>query len=160
MQTKTIATLLLVTSVSLSGCSTTPETESSPSAWNAYQQFKKELENNPEKPAFDRHLASDWIELFDSAEGGELNELKNYAAYPVWLSSTRAHYEKASESGYCLSANGTAFDGSPGTVSVQYVREQDQVKASEIHYQYWENESEFPDEAKCPSDFELGFPES
>ncbi len=41
--------------------------------------------------------------------------------------------------------------------AVRYIRENDELKASEIHYQYWESEEEFPAEAKCPEDFELGF---
>lgn len=75
------------------------------------------------------------------------------------LSTTHAHYQILSEDGYCLSVNGIAFDNTPGTVSVRHVIEDDQVKASEVHYRYWESEQKFPDEAKCPHAFELDFPD-
>lgn len=159
MQTKKITSFLVLTTLILSGCSTTSERDLPANAWQAYQSFKKELESNLQTTDFNQHLASNWIEYFDNAEGDELKELKNHAAYPAWLSTTLAHYQMFSEDGYCLSVNGIAFDNTPGTVSVRYVIEDDRLKASEIHYRYWENEDEFPDEAKCPEDFELDFPD-
>lgn len=159
MQTKKITCFLLLATHMLSGCSTTPERELPANAWQAYQSFKKELESNLQTTDLSRHLASNWIEFFRNAEGHELEDLKNYAAYPAWLSTTHAHYQMPSEDGYCLLVNGIASDQTPGTVSIRYIIEGDRLKASEIHYQYWGNGGEFPDEAKCPEDFELDFPD-
>lgn len=155
-----ISGLLLCAVAWISGCSTTPQGGSSPNTWLAYNSFKQVLENNPQTTDFRDHLASNWTKLFESADGDDLEQLKNYVAYPVWLSIIQAHYQKPIEDDHCLLVNGIAFDESPGTVSVRYVIEEDQMKASEIHYQYWEVETEFPEEARCPNDFVLDFPVS
>lgn len=159
MKLYTVVSLALFSGATIVGCST-PNAKAPPStAWDAYQGFKLELNKNPDKPDYDRHLAKEWITMFDSAEGEEeQTELQEYASYPEWLTDTRAHYEKPSGDGLCLLVDGTAYDRSPGTLSVRYVRESSQLKATEIHYQYWENEEEFPAEAKCPDEFELELP--
>lgn len=161
MKNSTVATLALVFSAAMTGCTTPTNGHSSSSGWEAYQAFQRELNRNPENPDYGRHLSDDWIAMFNSADSDdELSELRDFAAYPDWLSETQAHYEKPGDNVRCLSVNGTAFDQAPGTLSVRYVRQGNQLRASEIHYQYWENKEEFPEEAKCPEDFELTFPDS
>lgn len=143
----------------VTGCISLDAEDSAATGWDAYQMFKLELNENPRNPNYKRHLSRRWIDLFNSArDAQELAELRDYAAYPDWLNEAHAHYEKPSGEDRCLSVNGTAADQSPGTLSVRYFVEGESLKASEIHYQYWESESELPAKAMCPKDFELAFP--
>ena len=159
MDRKRIACFVMVSTIMVSGCAASVDENSSSPGWNAYNAFQRELNQKPENPDYKQHLSGGWIDLFDEAnDNAELAQVREYATYPRWLSKTLAHYEKANGEGRCLSVNGVALDQSPGTLSVRYVEENGRLKASEIHYQYWETKDEFPSEARCPEEFELAFP--
>lgn len=146
--------------VALTGCASSVGDISPKNGWAAYQKFDHDLGQRPERPDHKHHLSEDWIAMFENADTDEeLAELKGYASYPRWLSELHAHYEKASGDDRCLSVNGVAFDKTPG-LAVRYVNQDGGLRASEIHYQYWENDQEFPQEAKCPDEFELLFPDA
>lgn len=143
----------------LAGCATQKAVTSPSSGWAAYTSFKQELTQNPERPEYEHHLSSDWLAMLESAKSiEEKQEILQFAAYPRWLSKTGTYYEKQAANGLCLSVNGVAYDGSPGTLAIQYVPEGDRLKAAKIHYQYWETEEEYPIEARCPEELGLALP--
>lgn len=147
--------------LALAGCASLVVDTSAKNGWEAYQEFEQDLAQRPDSFGYERHLSEGVIAMFENAESDEeLAELKGYASYPRWLSELHSHYEKASGDDRCLSVNGVAFDKTPGTLAVRYVNQDGGLRASEIHYQYWENDQEFPQEARCPEEFGLAFPSS
>lgn len=145
----------------LTGCSSLSGETSQGSAWSAYQDFERELDQRPEQVDYEHHLFDGWMEMFKNADTEEeLSELQGYASYPRWLTKVHSHYEKSSGADRCLSVNGLTFDHSAGTLAVRYVSQAGGLRASEIHYQYWDDSSEIPQEAKCPEEFELALPSS
>lgn len=148
-----------LTGAVLTGCASSVSEATQSNAWTAYQEFEQDLIQVPDRVSYEHHLFDGWIAMFENADSDEdLAELESYASYPHWFMEITSHYEKASGDGRCLLVNGVAFDRSPGTLAVRYVNQAGRLRASEIHYQFWENEREAPLEARCPEEYALELP--
>lgn len=128
-----ICTAPVISAVMLFGCSLSVAEDGDSIAWREYQSFQSALESQSTID-FQRYLSSEWIREFDEAGDEQtLEELKRFATYPDWLQGVESHHEKRHGDDLCLSVNGIALDGTPGTVFVQYVSENDRLYAGEIH---------------------------
>lgn len=144
--------------VLLTGCASSLEQGSDPATRNAYSSFKEALVSD--KPVvWEKYLSQQWMTMLDEAgTAAEQDELREFASYPLWLTDIDSWHQTRRDQSVCFLANGTASDQAPGSVSVQFVREDGKLKANEIHYQYWQEESEFPEQALCPDQFGMDLP--
>ena len=148
----------LTLAVMASACASLYPANISP-AWQAFKAFESEIERSAAEIPYENHLSDLWVQRLESADASERDQLLGVATYPGWLERVHNRLESTHSDQVCLTVNGFAASGSPGTLAVRYVEESGRLKAEEIHYQYWESEEDFPASPKCPDAFVLSFPD-
>lgn len=150
--------VLIAVGITVGGCAFFQPNESK--GWEAYQSFEQQLENQNDTDSLSPHLSQRILSLLEQASSDvEKRRFTTEVSYPLWVVQENAHFEKSTDSGdICLTVNGLAPGGGPASVSVRYIQEGGRIKAEEIHYELMETDSQYPVEARCPSEFSLEYP--
>jgi hypothetical protein len=129
------------------------------SAEQQYRAFKHALMNDQRNVRYEHYLSDYLVTLFESAESAkERAQLEAQSEFPRWLAVEHSWYEKTTASGRCLTVTGETPDKTPGMVIVEFILQQEKLKADAIHYQYLKSPENFPSEAICPHELELKLP--
>lgn len=154
MKTKLVA--LLILALASAACA---DPAKNPSGEQQYRAFQEALRQDSGNLQYQDYLSSSLMAVLNGAESAEERaQLEAQSAFPLWLATETAWYEKDNDTGRCLTVMGDAPDETPGLVAIGFVMEHGALKADVIHYQYLESTDDFPSDAVCPEELEPEFP--
>jgi hypothetical protein len=99
-------------------------------------------------PFFTAHAYQDIRE----ASEDERAYIKEMLAYPRYFEATFGHYEKGVGSGACLIINGETLHGDAGSLAIEFVEENGQLRMNDANLSFVDSTAHFISVAKCPDE--------
>lgn len=141
---------ILITILFTSGCASNPAEQEN--AWKVYERFRMALEENGIEADYSTFFTDHAYQDIREANEKDRPYVKEMLAYPRYFASTIEHFEKSAASGTCLTINGITLHGDAGSLSIEFLKEDGQLKMNDANLLYVASEASFIGQAKCPDE--------